>query len=76
LSSGWRLPTKEELAFLYNKKIELGGFNTAGSNIDYNNYWTGTSFNTDSSWFVYFGNGSQRNVVKTYKMAVRLIRTF
>jgi hypothetical protein len=55
LGDGWRLPTKDELYWIYNKKYEIGGFNVN------NFYWSSTEGGYNFAWGVGFGNGEARN---------------
>jgi hypothetical protein len=56
----WRLPTKNELAVLYNERNTIGGFVQSGS---YSSYWSSTfEYETsyaDYYWYQSFSNGSQ-----------------
>jgi hypothetical protein len=58
--TNWRLPTKDELAILYNERNVIGGFHTASN--DSPNYWSST-VPFDSNPTVYcvqnFSNGEQ-----------------
>lgn len=68
LGVGWRLPNKEELSFLYQKKDEIGGFSK-------NNYWSNTDNNASGAWSQNFSNGFQNLIYNIYKYQVRAIRT-
>lgn len=48
--SDWRLPTKEELAMIYSKKDEIGGFSTSY-------YWTSSYRNLDYYFIISFYSG-------------------
>lgn len=75
----WRIPTREELLTLLDKKAvypkattDIDAFpNTANSY-----YWTATSysFNPQMAWFVYFGSGYDYYEYKTFASHVRLVR--
>jgi hypothetical protein len=52
LGVGWRLPTKEELSFLYQKKDEIGSFSKS-------NYWSSSTNNASGAWSQNFSNGFQ-----------------
>jgi len=63
----WRLPTKEELNWLYENKKEL--FKKAW-------YWSGSEYENDPSyaWALYLDTGMQDYNKKTYYAFVRPIR--
>jgi hypothetical protein len=50
----WRLPTKDELAVLYNERNTIGGFVQSG----YSEYWSST-LASSNHWFQRFSNGEQ-----------------
>ena len=68
LGEGWRLPTKEELSFLYQKKDEIGGFAK-------NNYWSSSIKNSSGAWSQNFSNGFQNLIFNIYTYNVRGVRT-
>ena len=47
----WRLPTKAELATLYNDRKYIGGF-------DISWYWSSTPYNSNGHYCIYFSGGS------------------
>ncbi len=49
----WRLPSKEELEYLYKNAYKVGL--KAGFSRTY--YWSSTQYEFGNAWFVYFGNG-------------------
>jgi hypothetical protein len=55
----WRLPTKDELAVMYNERNTIGGF----KNGQYDWYWSSTVHSTSGSstyyWVQNFGSGAQ-----------------
>ncbi len=53
----WRMPTKDELAVLYNERSTIGGFTTSGSNT---RYWSSTA-NEGYYWYQDFSSGAQNN---------------
>ena len=68
LGKGWRLPTKDELNFLYENKEEIGGFAN-------NFYWSSTEVDNFNAWSQNFilgalGSGNKDNNV-LYVRAVR-----
>ena len=68
LGVGWRLPTKEELSFLYQKKDEIGGFSKS-------NYWSNSVNNASGAWSQNFSNGFQNLIYNIYNYQVRAVRT-
>jgi hypothetical protein len=73
--TGWRLPDKDELNFMYwnLQKKGLGGFG------DFYPYWSSPSKNSKSSsgWYQRFSNGNQNYTYNTgVKFYVRGVRTF
>jgi hypothetical protein len=70
LGKGWRLPTKDELNFLYLNKDKIGGF---ADGI----YWSSTEDNDGSAWEQDFDIGEQYNdFSKGSKFSVRAVRAF
>jgi hypothetical protein len=71
LGKGWRLPTKDELNFLYLSKDKIGGF--AGGH-----YWSSTELGglNGFAWVQSFNSGSQYFDDKGYTYYVRAIRAF
>jgi hypothetical protein len=70
LGEGWRLPTKDELNFLFENKDEIGGFTE-------NYYWSSTETKgVYSAWIQLFDDfGVQFNsYVKGFKYNVRAVR--
>jgi hypothetical protein len=53
----WRLPTKDELAVLYNERNTIGGFVTSSSPY----YWSSTAASSSAHWFQNFSSGAQNN---------------
>jgi hypothetical protein len=69
LGDGWRLPTKDELYWIYNKKYEIGGFNVN------NFYWSSTEvYYTELAWTFNFGSGPARSNGKYFINYVRAVR--
>jgi hypothetical protein len=66
LGKGWRLPTKDELNFLYENKEEIGGFG--------NGYWSSTESDGNYAWGQNFFKGSQVYNYKHYAGYVRAVR--
>ena len=67
LGKGWRLPTKDELNFLYENKEKIGGF-------AFNYYWSSTEFGNSNAWTQYFFNGYQVFINKFFNFYVRAVR--
>ena len=47
--SDWYLPSRAELAMLYQNRIAIGGFDGSIS------YWSSTEYNSNNAWYKYFG---------------------
>lgn len=67
LGVGWRLPTKEELSFLYQKKDEIGNFSKS-------NYWSSSTIYASGAWSQNFSNGFQNLIYNIYNYQVRAVR--
>jgi len=70
--SDWRLPSKEELEFIYKNlhKAGLGGFQAAY-------YWSSTENNAFNAWFFNFYYGyANYNRLKSNTLRVRAVRAF
>ena len=69
-NNDWRIPTKSELALLYEQKDTVGGF----TNTD---YWSSTEYSNDDAWIQCFNTGypyfDNKNVLK---FNVRAVRSF
>jgi hypothetical protein len=70
LGSGWRLPTQDELDFMFTNKVEICGFSYS----DY--YWSSTETSSTSVWLQCINDGSQRNTHKINHFSVRAVRSF
>ena len=68
LGEGWRLPSKEELYYLYKKKDTIGGFNNF-------NYWTSTEIDSSSAWCYTFTNGYPHRYNKINPGFVRAVKS-
>ena len=69
----WRMPTKDELAVLYNERNTIGGFVTTTGY-----YWSSTSYVSSYYtfyWFQSFGNGAQDSNTNNYSYNCRCVRT-
>ena len=68
LGDGWRLPTKEELNFLYQNKETIGGF-------DNYEYWSSEQEGAQNdAWVQFFGNGYQYTNDEAEIPNVRVVR--
>ena len=67
LGKGWRLPTKDELNFLYENKEKIGGF----ANLY---YWSSTEYGNFNAWAQSFYFGNQNLYGKNYGNYVRAVR--
>ena len=65
----WFLPSKDELATLYGRRTEVGGFSD-----DF--YWSSTEQGPASAWEQGYTTGMQYNVNKNSLIRVRAIRVF
>jgi hypothetical protein len=65
----WYLPSKFELALMYQQKDAIGGFES-----DY--YWSSTEFSSVTAWSMSFTDGAQFNLNKSLPYGVRAIRSF
>ena len=62
----WRLPTKEELDYIYNSENDFVG----------STYWSSTEFNGSYAWFQNLSIGGQHYGYKTSSGYVRAVRSF
>jgi len=76
LGEGWKLTSKDELNYLYQNKVAIGGF-MDGAHWSTKEYEFGGYVVKNVAWVQYFNNGYQevKNKV-TDKIYVRAIRTF
>jgi hypothetical protein len=78
LGNGWRLPTREELLLMYEKRNEIGGFETEYRVSDNGHwYWSCTEHRTDRSdvYNVQFTDGDfSWNSKGHYALSVRPVR--
>jgi hypothetical protein len=70
LGKGWRLPTKDELNFLYENKEEIGGFGGFANN----GYWSSTELDYFIAWRQNFFTGLQLSYIKLNTNSVRAVR--
>jgi len=71
----WRMPTKNELALLYNECNNIGGFVTTYSNTS--KYWSSTAYSIYNYWYQDFSSGEQNSDNKDYNAyRCRCVRTY
>jgi hypothetical protein len=68
LGVGWKLPTIDELNFIFKNKNKIGGFSN-------NVYWSSTEVGL-GAWTQYFVDGQEASVHKSTTYNVRAIRSF
>jgi hypothetical protein len=68
LGEGWRLPTKEELNYLFLNRDGITGFTN-------NNYWSIATNNGSGAWSQNFSNGFQNLIFNIYTYSIRAVRT-
>lgn len=67
----WYLPSRYELALIYNN-LHLAGL----GNFSPNFYWSSTESDNNNSWAILFGNGQELTLDKTIDAYVRAVRAF
>ena len=67
LGNGWRLPSKDELVFLFQNKYRIGVFK-------FDIYWSSSEYGTGYAWFQNLGYGGQYPSYKFDAAYVRAIR--
>jgi hypothetical protein len=67
LGDGWRLPTREELHFMWINRRTVGDFAN-------NYYWSYSEVNSKSAWYQDFSTGRQSNNYKNDICYVRAVR--
>ncbi len=65
----WFLPSKDELAELYDQKTTVGGFSS-----DF--YWSSSEDDSNNAWKQYFINGNQFGSYRSSGGMVRAVRAF
>ena len=68
-SNGWRLPKKDELDKLFERRQIVGGFTG-------NRYWSATENGKDLAWNQIFASGAMAANRKVFSMYVRAVRKF
>ena len=69
LGEGWKLPSKDELKYLYQNRVAIGGFAPGV-------YWSSTEGGSFNAWFQDFGSGDLYDAGKYESVHVRAIRSF
>lgn len=69
LGTGWRLPTKEELANIYQHKDSIGGFDTGL-------YWNSEEIDQFMAGCQNFYSGKESSFSRIYSCRTRAVRTF
>jgi hypothetical protein len=69
----WRLPTKDELAVLYNERNTIGGFTTTSGSSSY--YWSSSVY-TSSYWYQSFSSGAQDYSFDNTSFRARCVRNY
>ncbi len=68
--SDWFLPSKDELSYLYDQKMIVGGFGDGY-------YWSSTETASNTAWGQLFSNGIQNeSIAKSNQLSIRAIRAF
>ena len=71
LGDGWRLPTKEELSFMFQNKNLINGFK------DKLPYWSSTEFGTNDAWVQgFYKYGYKSTNYKQDQNYVRAVRSY
>lgn len=67
--SDWRLPSREELRYMYENRNRFGCFTP-------DHYWSSSQTRTGLAWNRNFVNGHETNSNEFYMLRVRLVRAF
>ncbi|MBU0489723.1 MAG: immunoglobulin domain-containing protein [Bacteroidetes bacterium] len=67
--SDWFLPAKDQLYYLHEQRLVVGGFG-------YVDYWSSTENSANKAWAQYFHFGDQYDIVKYNNYNVRCVRAF
>jgi hypothetical protein len=70
--SDWYLPSKDELAQLYQNRVAIGNFAIT----DGGYYWSSSEYDNTTAWIQSFANGDQYSIYKYYIRNVRAVRAF
>jgi hypothetical protein len=76
LGEGWRLPTREELTFIYGDNY--GNPRNIGDFAKTEKYWTSTEYAGTDAWYLYFGGKTVYDgfSVKSNTYSVRAIKLY
>lgn len=69
LGEEWKLPSKDELNYLYQNRVAIGGFKDGP-------HWSSTETSSNFAWYQLFNSGFQSYDSKDYAGYVRAIRDF
>ena len=69
LGEGWKLPSKDELNYLYQNRVAIGGFKDGP-------HWSSTETSSNFAWYQLFNSGFQSYDSKDYAGYVRAVRAF
>jgi hypothetical protein len=69
----WRIPTKAELRLLFDKRLEIGGFDLTGSKST-GWYWSSTIHNNHNVWRQRFSDGKRHNYRQSRFSSLRCVR--
>ncbi len=70
----WRLPSIKELQTLVDISRHAPTIKEGFNNINSNNYWSSTLYDSDSRWFIDFFYGNVGGTANTYKNNIRCVR--
>lgn len=79
LSSGWYLPSIDELSLLWHNRYHVNKTARAISSTLLSNtggYWSSSEYNASTAFVLYFDGGSTNNLGKTSTYNVRAVRAF
>ncbi len=65
----WFLPSKDELAELYDQKTTVGGFSSS-------DYWSSSEYDSTNAWRQTFASGYQIGIYRGLDYRVRAVRAF
>ena len=69
LGEGWKLTSKDELNYLYQNRVAIGGFKDGP-------HWSSTETSSNFAWYQLFNSGFQSYDSKDYAGYVRAVRAF
>jgi hypothetical protein len=73
IGDGWRLPTKDELIYIFQNRSKIGGFSKGG-------YWSSTDYkyendNDNAAWYLSFDSGLQLKSLRSNPALVRAVKS-